>query len=438
MTPTSDKSMAVIGAGPKGLAIAVKAYVLKEFGIPTPQVTLIEKNAVAAHWSGHYGYTNGDMILGTSPEKDVVFPIESATGDGEIDGLIRRRLLDFSWMAYLLDNGLYSDWIDRGRPAPCHLKWSHYLNWVFDQCKDGITFVKAEVTSIDLDAHDWKLELKQDGEKSKRRFDELMITGPGQLHSSFIKDQTLLQNNTGVFNLEAFWSSLKEKTFKDRGRVAIVGAGENAASILLALSSYAPSLKIDVISPKGFVATRSENYYENQFYSEPEKSHWKDLSVEDRIDFIKRTDLGVFSVHAMSLLNDQKRHTIVAGRVTSVSLKNSLILLSLDYHGKLFEQSYDQVIIASGFDQALTLKSLLTENTQRKLEQVIEGPITQNSVAERIGKDLAVEGLQAKLFLPMLAGLNQGPGFANLSCLGRLSDRILLSGGLPHAQRRVS
>lgn len=30
-----------------------------------------------------------------------------------------------------------------------------------------------------------------------------------------------------------------------------------------------------------------------------------------------------------------------------------------------------------------------------------------------------------KLFLPNLAGLTQGPGFPNLSCLGLLSDRIL-------------
>ena len=32
-----------------------------------------------------------------------------------------------------------------------------------------------------------------------------------------------------------------------------------------------------------------------------------------------------------------------------------------------------------------------------------------------------------KLHLPMLAGLEQGPGFANLSCLGRVSDQILQS-----------
>jgi mycobactin lysine-N-oxygenase len=36
-----------------------------------------------------------------------------------------------------------------------------------------------------------------------------------------------------------------------------------------------------------------------------------------------------------------------------------------------------------------------------------------------------VAGLTPALHLPMLAGLAQGPGFPNLSCLGLLSDRVL-------------
>ena len=34
-------------------------------------------------------------------------------------------------------------------------------------------------------------------------------------------------------------------------------------------------------------------------------------------------------------------------------------------------------------------------------------------------------GLAPPLHLPVMAGLAQGPGFPNLSCLGLLSDRIL-------------
>jgi hypothetical protein len=45
--------------------------------------------------------------------------------------------------------------------------------------------------------------------------------------------------------------------------------------------------------------------------------------------------------------------------------------------------------------------------------------------ANAIDSELSVVGVQPKLYLPMLAGLTQGPGFPNLSCLGNLSDRIL-------------
>jgi len=46
-------------------------------------------------------------------------------------------------------------------------------------------------------------------------------------------------------------------------------------------------------------------------------------------------------------------------------------------------------------------------------------------VERAIGHDLAVTGLSPKLHLPVLAGVAEGPGFPNLSCLGLLSDRVL-------------
>jgi mycobactin lysine-N-oxygenase len=46
-------------------------------------------------------------------------------------------------------------------------------------------------------------------------------------------------------------------------------------------------------------------------------------------------------------------------------------------------------------------------------------------VERAIGHDLAVTGLSPRLHLPVLAGVAQGPGFPNLSCLGLLADRVL-------------
>jgi mycobactin lysine-N-oxygenase len=38
---------------------------------------------------------------------------------------------------------------------------------------------------------------------------------------------------------------------------------------------------------------------------------------------------------------------------------------------------------------------------------------------------LELRGLRPRLHIPGLAGVSQGPGFANLGCLGLLSDRVL-------------
>ena len=61
------------------------------------------------------------------------------------------------------------------------------------------------------------------------------------------------------------------------------------------------------------------------------------------------------------------------------------------------------------------------------LQNTFGASLTTADVEKRIGEDLAIEGLTPRLHFPMLAGMRQGPGFANLSCLGRLSDRILSS-----------
>jgi mycobactin lysine-N-oxygenase len=59
------------------------------------------------------------------------------------------------------------------------------------------------------------------------------------------------------------------------------------------------------------------------------------------------------------------------------------------------------------------------------LELGVGGPLTGERLEESIGHDLAVVGVTPKLVLPNLSGVNEGPGFPNLSCLGLLSDRVL-------------
>ncbi len=423
------KTLAVIGAGPKGIAVAVKAKVMAEFGFPVDHVILIEKNGIGAHWSGDFGYTNGEMKLGTSPEKDVVFPLETNVGDKQINAQIHQRLLQFTWTSFLVQTNRYSDWVDRGRHTPCHKLWAKYLHWISEQLAPEVTIISAEVVQIDLPTnHDrWVLTISNSrlAKTNVLYVDRLMLTGPGKSRTDFIEtNSTLLPPST--YDLESFWNALKTKKFSAAGRLAVVGAGENAASALLALSQYAPKLQVDVISPNGFIFSRSESYYENQMYSQPEKMGWTKLNLLNRLDFIKRTDLGVFSQQAMTILSEQVQHRIITGRVIQLLHDGHAILLKLANEEHFSDHVFDQVILATGFDHSKALNSLFTPAAIKRLTQAIDAPLNDQSIAIKIQSDLSVQNLKPILHLPMLAGLNQGPGFANLSCLGLLSDRIVL------------
>jgi mycobactin lysine-N-oxygenase len=73
-------TLAVLGAGPKGIAIAAKARALAAAGLDAPQVVLVDPGPVAGNWTGRQGYTGGLLPLGTPAEKDVGFPYAASWG----------------------------------------------------------------------------------------------------------------------------------------------------------------------------------------------------------------------------------------------------------------------------------------------------------------------------------------------------------------------
>src|SRR3954462_4034257 len=109
--------LAIIGAGPKAIAIGAKASALRRMGVDAPEVVVFEQFEPFANWRGRLGYTDGEQRLGTPPDKDVGFPY-STTGIDAFKG-IDQEMLSFSWMAHLLEEqsaGMsYDEWIDQGR-----------------------------------------------------------------------------------------------------------------------------------------------------------------------------------------------------------------------------------------------------------------------------------------------------------------------------------
>ncbi|MCZ8378519.1 NADPH-dependent L-lysine N(6)-monooxygenase MbtG [Mycobacterium sp. CPCC 205372] len=423
-----SRTLAVIGAGAKGVAVAAKAAELRDMGVDVPDVVAIERTAVAANWQASGGWTDGQHRLGTSPEKDVGFPYRSSLvprRNAELD----TRMMRHSWQSYLVSTGQFAEWIDRGRPAPTHRRWSQYLRWVADNV--GMSVINGEVTGITVDAGAdaarWVLQTHETSVEA----DALMITGPGQA------ERSILPGNPRVLSIAQFWHRAAAHELIAAERVAVIGGGETAATMLNELFRHRVST-ITVISPQVTLFTRGEGFFENTLYSDP--THWAGLTLGERRDAMLRTDRGVFSARVQEALlaDDRIRH--LRGRVAHAVARDDRIRLTLqtDRVGERLEtvHGFDLVIDGSGAD-ALWFVPLFRQEALDLLELGLGGPLTGDALQESIGDDLSVDHLAPKLFLPGLAGLTQGPGFPNLSCLGLLSDRVLGAGFEPSTQRSI-
>jgi mycobactin lysine-N-oxygenase len=96
------------------------------------------------------------------------------------------------------------------------------------------------------------------------------------------------------------------------------------------------------------------------------------------------------------------------------------VVVTIEYGRERERVAYDMVVVAIGF-RARWFEGLLGSQARGRLDSALAGA----ELERRIDVDLSVAGLSPPLHLPMVAGLAQGPGFPNLSCLGLLSDRIL-------------
>jgi mycobactin lysine-N-oxygenase len=401
-------TLAVVGAGPKGIAIAAKARALEAVGIGAPRIVLVDQSAVAGNWSGRQGYTSGVLPLGTPPEKDIGFPYADSWGTAS--SLVTAAMADYSWQRHLIAHGAYADWVDRGRLRPTHRQWSWYLREVAEAAKAEI--VTGRVVGLDVEGEQWRLAL--DSGKTLAA-DGVVVTGAGPPIT--VAGQP--QQHDRVLDGRSYW--LRERAVEHHvaRSVCVIGSGETAASIVISLLNKSHKRStIDVLTSRGVLYSRGESYDENRFYSDP--TDWPRLAESHRREFLERTDRGVFSLQAEAILNQSRGFRTLAGRAAAIEAGERHVVVTIDDGAMPERFAYDLVVVAIGFD-ARWFEGLLGGEARCRLESQLAGAQPER----RIESDLSVAGLTPPLHLPLLAGFAQGPGFPNLSCLGLLSDRIL-------------
>jgi mycobactin lysine-N-oxygenase len=400
--------LAVVGAGPKGIAIAAKARALVAAGLDAPRVVLVDRGPVAGNWTGQQGYTNGLLPLGTPAEKDVGFPYPGSWGAAS--PTVTAAMADYGWQQYLIRHGNYADWVDRGRLRPTHRQWSTYLRDVAVRADAEI--VAGEVTSVEADGSRWRLEL---GPAETIRADGVVFTGGGPP----VRVAGQPRQHPRVLDGRSYWLHERALARQVAQNVCVIGTGETAASVVISLLKTVPKRStIDVLTSRGVLYSRGETYDENRFYSDP--GDWPRLAEAHRREFLERTDRGVFSQQAEAILNASHGFRTLAGRAIGMEAGQRQAVVTIEYGSERERVAYDLVVVAIGF-QARWFERLLGEEARRRLQGALAGA----QLERRIEVDLSVAGLSPPLHLPMVAGLAQGPGFPGLSCLGLLSDRIL-------------
>jgi mycobactin lysine-N-oxygenase len=402
-------TLAVVGAGPKGIAIAAKARALAASGLRAPRVVLVDRGDVAGNWSGRQGYTSGLLPLGTPPEKDVGYPYAPSWGDASAD--VVAAMAGYSWQRHLMRHGAYSDWVDRGRIRPTHREWSVYLREVAEAAEAEI--VRGVVTGLEAAGGDrWEITLEA-GETIAA--DGVVITGAGPAIT--VPGQP--RDNPRVLDGRTYWLAAWQLHRQRAQNVCVIGSGETAASVVIDLVKRCHKRStIDVLTARGVLYSRGESFDENRLYSDP--GEWPRLAEAHRREFLERTDRGVFSLQAEAALSQARGFRTLAGRAVAIEAREHDVIVTIAYGEERERVAYDAVVVAIGFD-GRWFADLLGEDAGARYRDALGG-----SELERvIDVDLSVAGLAPPLHLPVMAGLAQGPGFPNLSCLGLLSDRIL-------------
>lgn len=264
--------LTVIGAGPKGVAVAARAACLRATGHSPPGITIIESHRAGYHWTRGGGWTDGFHRLGTSPLMDLSFPYREESTP------LQEELRRYSWPAFLTAVGRYDEWVDRGLPAPRHSLRAGYLKWALECSQTRV--IHDTVEALDCTSSGWKICTRSD---ESLETNAVMVTGfvsvTDRIMPNSVPANTLWEETSGLGAAR---------------RVGIIGLGKTAGSALAAIDQLHPDWSVTVVSGSQSVDSRGEGYLENRFYSDPGEA-WRMLSEADRRDFIRRTDRAVVS-----------------------------------------------------------------------------------------------------------------------------------------------
>lgn len=420
----AHSDLLVVGAGAKAAGIATKVHAFNRLGLGPVSLKIVEGTEVAASWKGRNGMTSGEEPLAVTPIKDIGFPYQSWREFGEAGEAIDDEAMRLSWQRYMIARRRYARWIDAGSPAVRHRDYGEYLTWVLERAGEGIEHVAGRVTRVTLERDErWAVEVEGPGGGSRHTAGALVLTGPG-VHRAFPHEPAIAGR---VFHCDSRRGEFAELPEDGECDVAIVGGGESALSCMMFLRGFRPQSRFTVYTPM-LPMSRGESFLENRVFSNPDEVEWTALDETTRRDFVKHSDRGVFDPPSLAAIAYDDRCRFVTGRITDVAAADGCASVRLRHESPegVAGPEHDYVVNCTGFDLLAQLRELFPERTRSEIEARV-GRLWERPAGTEvpIGRHLELRGMSPRLHIPGLAGLSQGPGFANLGALGLLSNRVL-------------
>jgi mycobactin lysine-N-oxygenase len=465
-TRAPEADLLIVGAGAKATAIAAKVHVLNKLGLGPFALQIVEANEPAASWTGRNGMTSGEEPLAIPPIKDVGFPYQSIHSFGESYGdAIDSAMMGFTWQQYMIEKRRYVRWVNAGSPSIQHRTYGHYLAWVLEHATEGVRVVHGRVNKVSLgsrarpadapeehpaeamdarpadytdepqaDYRDeppsgsagerWELEVVDAEGQSRYAGKALALTGPG-VHRPFPHDR---QAGSRIFHCDSRRIELAKIPIDQSAEIAIVGGGESALSCVAFLRGFRPDAMLTVYTP-ALPLSRGESFLENRVFSDPDEVSWETLDERTRRDFVRHCDRGVFDPQTLASIAYDEHCRFVTARVSYVRASNrgrGVLVDCRPADGSDASIAHDYVVNCTGFDLLEQLRGLfgptLRAEIERRVGAIWDRPTGQNVP---IGRNLELAGMRPRLYIPGLGAFSQGPGFANLGCLGLLANRVL-------------
>jgi mycobactin lysine-N-oxygenase len=457
--------LAVIGAGPKGAAIAAKAAALHtvSYSGPIPEIDLYDPNPVGAAWRGSYGYTDGVQRLCTLAERDLGFPYDALHYGAHGADVAKAMLADFSWQSFAVNlegSSSYRDWVVNGRRPPRHSEFAAYLEYAVGKAVayGAARLIEKAVSAVDFDysAGKWRVDSSDStGVTTFERYDGVVITGSGRPY------RAMDGANNRVFDALSFWEPATTLRMQhllavdgEDASVVIIGAGGTGAAIAHYFARRKLTLlPIFIVGREATFFARHHGPFEDRLFTDEDA--WGALAPHVRAAFLARTTAGV--------VWDDVLRNLVSDNINYVS--NSAVgflnkgagypgepdVLDLKMApppnpalrtpagtppppapitplpGSVFidARGFDQWGFAGKFFTAPPLYDFFAPPPSPG------EPSNRDIIPSAIDLYLSVQGTLASsapfpdgLHIPSLGGL-QGPAAANLMALGWLADRIL-------------